>query len=156
MKNQLFFVSIILMTVSLFCSSCEDTNLNNLVGTWEYQQIVITDCNDPLDDAAVDYTGDGDCEALGGITICTKFTLEMDDTAYRLRQIVSTDGNEVSTIIEEGEYSIVPSTVLGPSIQFCTDLVCRVEGYFVTGNTLTMNSEDPNTGCNTVVTAQKN
>lgn len=154
MKNQLSSFVFILVTISLFFTSCEDS-INDLVGTWDYTQVSFTNCTDATANGNFDYTGDGDCEVINSITTCTQLSLEMDETNYMIRETVTTDGNEVSSILDEGTYTITPNGVVGPSIQFCTDLVCRSEAYLVSGNTLTLEFNDVNTGCNRIITATK-
>lgn len=154
MKNQIYFSILILVITSFFFSSCEDST-NELVGTWDYAQISFNNCDDASLDGNFDYTGDGDCEVVNNITTCTKLSLEMDETNYTIRETTITDGNEMTTIIDEGTYTISPNGIIGPSILFCTDLVCRTEGYAVNGNILNLEFNNANTGCNRSIAASK-
>lgn len=156
MKNRYMLFLMIVGSYLCFFTSCnqESKELNNLLGIWNYVQITATSCDNSNDNEVVDYSGEGYCQDISGVNICTKLALEINDNTYTIRATTNSNGVENMAIVEEGTYSILPQSPL--TISFCTDLVCRSEIYIVDGNTLTLTSEDINTGCDTVTRTEKN
>jgi hypothetical protein len=125
-----------------------EENKTKLVGTWNVNEIVDKDCNDPADNETQKFG----CDTVDGVEFCTLAALTFAaDGIYTFSGSVTENGTVVGTEEGEGTWEIIDAT----QMTLCLEGNCTNETYMLTDNSFTTTSTDTEFGCTSTITATK-
>lgn len=132
-----------LMILSLMMISCGSDEEDSIVGNWVVDTFNSTDCDDPTDNFAANFTDGEYCLEDGGQSLCFGMTVNISEGGNMTFTISTIIMGQTSTETDTYTY-----TTDGDEITICiTDSECSVSNYQLDRNSLSFALIDED-GCN--------
>ena len=138
------------------CDNEDDSPVNELIGIWELNSLVVTNCDDPSDNTSGDDVIG--CETDDTFEVCNsvqfEFTIggELISTSTVIYSLRSTQETQTETESETFTYTIDQDSKTITSCDETND--CEEISYSISGNTLTLVGIEAN-NCRTTAVATK-
>lgn len=159
-RFSMFLFALVAMT--FFSCDNEDiveANTTKMIGDWIPTSVTATGCTDSSDNGTLSFDNNGEIcvtEFLIEICVTAMYTYRADGT-YSSSFVTTTAGLETSNDTDSGTWTILDATRMEICSNNPTDPnePCTVGTYTIVGNTLTFSGEDPSSGCNLSIVANK-